>query len=443
MVEEKNTVQPEEQKPYLASLRPEKRGEDAYVVFRLDAPRDIQRVTYGGRFYNRGPNAHTELLHSFDGGKTWISSYTLVDTTSPWDVIHYEKVEGIPAGTKSVLIKYLWGAAGAGPAVCGPYAVRMEANYAPAVAGARPVDVTFTWNERQADYTTIQRSHTQRVLELPGTYEIRVGGADHPIMESVRIRLQDEWPANIGCQYDLPGPKKFQDRWVTYGKNLALGKPYTCTVPSREGWGANDGGGKILTDGIVGSPYVGGSAYQYGMLWHKGDQPQVTVDLGRPERCAAFRIQTGGYPFQDALKGEVQDQIEVLTSTDDKQYASQGRFDCRLRWKDIAVNDAWPDEETLKGPNYLLVAKEPVQARYVRFAITPQRILSVSEVQVLDSIAYEPFDLKLALPDGRDRSDITACNPRHFPSQARNVGKGGGKNRKHQELSNGQGQNNL
>jgi hypothetical protein len=435
VVEEKNVRQPEQQPGYLAALCAEKGSEDAYVVFRMDAPRDIQRVTYGGRFYNRGPNAHTELLHSFDGGKTWISSYKLVDTTSPWDVIHYEKVAGIPAGTKSVLLKYLWGAAEAGPAVCGPYAVRMEANYAPAVAATKPLEVTFTWNERQGDYTSIQRSHRQLVEKLPFTYAINVGGADHPIMESVRIQFRGEGNSQYGYSdgKDTADATKFTDRWVTYGKNLALGKPYTCSVPCRDGWGANDGGGKILTDGIVGSPYVGGSAYQYGMLWHKGDTPQVTVDLGQAERCAAFRIQTGGYPFQDALKGEVQDRIEVFTSADGKQYASQGYFDCRLRWKDIAVNDVWPDEETLKGPNYLLVAKEPVQARYVRFAITPQRILSVSEVQVLDSITYEPFDLKLALPDGRDRSDITACNPRHFPSQARNVGKGGGKSRKHQD----------
>ena len=66
----------------------------------VDAPRDITRVTYGGRFYNRGPKAHIDLLHTFDGGKTWTKSYTLTDTTPPWDVIHYEKVEDVPAGTR-------------------------------------------------------------------------------------------------------------------------------------------------------------------------------------------------------------------------------------------------------------------------------------------------------------------------------------------------------
>ena len=137
--------------------------------------------------------------------------------------------------------------------------------------------------------------------------------------------------------------------------------------------------------------------------------------------CAAFRIQAGGYPWWDALQGEVQDKVEVLTSADGQQYASQGFFDFRLRWKDLPVNDIWPDEETICGPNYLLMPPEPVEARYVRFVITPQRFLSVSEVQVLDSVTYQPFDLKIALPDGTDRSDISRYNPKHTPSEPRQV----------------------
>jgi hypothetical protein len=432
VVEEKNVKQPEDQKPYLASLCADKGGEDAYVVFRIDAPQDITAVTYGGRFYNRGQKAHIDMLHSFNGGKTWNRSYSLTDTTSPWDVIHYEKVTKVPAGTKSVLLKYLWNAFNSGPGVCGPYSVRMEANYTPAEAAMKPLEVTFAWNERQEDYKTIQRSHTQLVEKVPFTYEINVGGADHPVMESVQINLQgaratgSNQPVKYGYSdgKDTAGAKKVQDRWVTYGKNLAEGKPYTQTVPSQTNWDANDGGGKILTNGIVGSPYTGGAAYRYGALWMKNDKPVVTVDLGKIEHCGALRIQTGGYPFQDALQGEVGDKIEVLTSGDDKEYISQGFFDCRLRWKDIPVNDIWPDEEALRGPNYLLIPRTPVEARYVRFVITPARGgLAVSEVQVLDSVKYEPFDLKLALPDGKDRSDITQYNPKHTPSKPRKPGR--------------------
>jgi hypothetical protein len=273
------------------------------------------------------------------------------------------------------------------------------------------------------------------VEKLPCTYEVNVGGADHPVMELLRINFQGDSPsrrtqsAPVKYGYsdgkDIPNAKRLQDRWVTYGKNLAEGKPYTCSTPSATNWQAGDPEGKILTDGVVGPPYTGGAAYRYGALWSKGQRPVVTVDLGRVEKCAAFRIQTGGYPWWDALKGEVRDRVEVLTSMDDGRYVSQGFFDLNLRWKDIPVNEMWPDEETLCGPNRLLAPPQPVQARYVRFALAPERFLSVSEVQVLDSVTYEPFDWRLAPPDGADRSDITAHNPRHVPSQPRRPGRAG------------------
>ena len=421
VIEEKNTEHPEELKNSLVALCAEKGGEDAYIVFRVDAPSDITRVTYGGRFCAHGQKAHHAISHSFDGGKTWKQTYALTDITSPNDVIHYEKIDDVPAGSKSVLFKYLWEATNAGPAICGLYAVRMEVNHKAAKAVPSPMEVTYTWKERQADYTTVQRSHTQLVEKLPASYEINVGGADHPIMESLRINLQGALskPAAYGYSdgKENADAKRFQDRWVTYGRNLAEGKPYTTTVPTHTDYGANDGGGKILTDGGVGPTFIGGVAYHSGVVWKRNEKPVVTVDLGKPEHCAAFRIQTSGYPFLDALKGEVKDKVEVQTSVDGTKYDSQGFFDFRLRWKDIPANDVWLDDETLKGANYLLVAAKPVEARYVRFVITPDRgTLSVSEVQVLDSVTYEPFDLKLALPDGKDRADITAYNPKHYPS---------------------------
>ena len=44
---------------------------------------------------------------------------------------------------------------------------------------------------------------------------------------------------------------KFIPRWVTYGANLALGKPCQVSVPSGDNWGAGDPEGKKLTDGIA------------------------------------------------------------------------------------------------------------------------------------------------------------------------------------------------
>ncbi len=114
---------------------------------------------------------------------------------------------------------------------------------------------------------------------------------------------------------------------MTYGRNLAQGKPYTVTVPSTTQWGAGDPDGRRLTDGIGGPPYPGG-------------------------RAPGF-----------------------------------------------AANHFWPDDETLCVHLFELILPKPVEARYVRFAITPARTVTVSEVDVLEFICYEPFDLRLAMPD--------------------------------------------
>jgi hypothetical protein len=97
--------------------------------------------------------------------------------------------------------------------------------------------------------------------------------------------------------------------------------------------------------------------------------------------------------------------VEVLTSTDARQYASQGSFDLNLRWKDIPVNHMMPDDETATGFTYTVVPQGPVEARYVQYKITARRTLTVSEIQVLDSIEYTPFDLRIALPD--DKPGVT------------------------------------
>ena len=47
--------------------------------------------------------------------------------------------------------------------------------------------MTYNWSERQADYTLVERSHTQLVEKLPFTYKINVGGADHPVVKSLTI----------------------------------------------------------------------------------------------------------------------------------------------------------------------------------------------------------------------------------------------------------------
>jgi len=400
-VEHQNVVSEAEHPGYQGVLHTLEDKKPGYVVFRIDAPDDITRLHYGGRFYNRAPKSHIDLLHSFDNGKTWQKTYSLTETKAPWDVIHYETVEGIPTGTRSVLVKYLLDSPHAGTSACSIYAVRMEANYKRPAPAGQALEVTFNWSEVQADGSLVPRSHTQLVAQRPARYTIRVGGADHPVVESLRVNLKGA-VADVKYGYsdarEAPA-MKFMPRWVTYGANLALGKPYQVSVPSGDNWGAGDPEGKKLTDGIVGPPYAGGAAPRWGLCWTERKDPAITVDLGKPERCGAFRIQVTGYPFWDAMKGEVKDGIEVLTSMDDQNYASRGMVDTRLRWKDLPVNHMWPDDEQFAGPVFEMALPQPVQARYVRFKLTPKRFMIVSEVQVLDGIKYEPFDLRIALPE--------------------------------------------
>jgi hypothetical protein len=386
--------------------------EPSYVVFKMDAPRDIVSVTYGARMANRYEGNHIDFLHSFDGGKTWKQSYSLTSAKQPWDFIHYETIKDVPPGTRSVLFKYAIEGPSRNDAGTGLFAVRMEANYNPAdeTTARKPMEVTFTWKERQEDYKKfVERSHTQMVEKLPFKYDINVGGFDHPVMESLRLNVKNAAPASPAQPNQVKygysdgrdvGGKKFQERWMTVGKNLSEGKPYTCSKPSLTTWGAGDSKGTVLTDGIVGSPEAGGIAYRWGALWDSGEV-DIVVDLGKSEKCGAFRVQTTGYPFHDAMQGEVQDDVEVFTSADGKEFVSQGKINFKLRWKDFAANYFWNQDERFTGHNFELLLDRQVEAKFVKFTLKPKRALCVSEVQVLDFIKYKPFDLKLAMPDER------------------------------------------
>jgi len=401
ILEEQNIKADEKNQGYYGTLHPVTPNTEGYVVFKINAPTDATSITYGGRFSNRVPKSHIDLRHSFDGGKTWIQSYSLTDTKAPWDVIHYETVTNIPAGTRSVLFKYAMTTPGGSELCCSIFAVRMELNHKLAAPGDGPVEVTFNWSERKKDYTLVPRSHTQLVSKFPATYTINVGGDDHPIVDSLTVNpkgARGEVKYGYSDGKDVGG-EKWVGKWATYGKNLAFGKPYTTSLPSLTQWGAGDPDGKKLTCGRVGPSYSGGLTYALGVVYNTGTAPEIIVDLGTPQKCAAFRIHILGYPIWDALNGEVKDQTEVLTSLDGQSFKSAGFFDFNLHWKDLPVNFMWPDYEGLQAYNFFLPMTTPVEARYVKYKLTPKRMMGVTQVQVLDSFKLEPFALKVALPD--------------------------------------------
>jgi hypothetical protein len=401
IVKQRNVAFAKNNPGYMGTMHAEKANEEAWVVFQMDAPRDITRINYGGRFYNRAPKSHIDLLHSFDGGKTWIPSYSLTDTKQPWDVIHYETVERIPPGTRSVRFKYLLNSSEAGTAACSIYAVRMEANYQPADATFQPVEVTFAWSESQKDRSLVERSHTELITRLPWKYTINVGGEDHPVMKSLRVNLQG---AGTDVKYGYSdgkdvGGEKFVPRWMTCGRNLAEGKTYALSLQSETNWDAGDPDGRKLTDGVAGPSFAGGTSYRYGALWSAKKNPVVTLDLTAPTKCASFGMNFHGYPWHDALKGQIKDKVEVLVSADGITYTSLGFLHTDLRYKEIPVNFMLPDDEHLTGATFRLIPDKPVQARYVQFKIGNQRVFDVTELEVLDAIDFKPFDLRIALPE--------------------------------------------
>ena len=401
VAEEKNIACDEKHIGYQGVVYPKTPNEDAYLVYRIDAPRDLVRVTYGGRFYNRHPGSRIEIAHSLDGGKTWTTTWSLTDTKPPWDVIHYEAAD-IPPGHRAVWIRYLMHGPAAARSACSIYAVRMEANHRPADATFKPVEVTFTWFEPKKNRTmAVRRSHTQRVDRVPCKYVINVGGEDHPRMASLQVNLKG---AAENARYGYSdgqdmGGEKWVGRRLTCGTNLAVGKAYTLSLPSETGWGAGDPDGTKLTDGVAGPPYAGGTSYRCGALWGKGKNPVITLDLGTVTTCAAFGMNFHGYPWWDALKGEIQDRVEVLVSTDGKDYTSLGFLKTDLRWKDLPVNHMWPDHEVIQGATFRLIPEKRVEARYVQYRVTNQRFFCSTELEVLDAISYEPFDLRIALPE--------------------------------------------
>src|SRR5256885_10352271 len=120
-VESKNIKTDEKHEGWHGVMHPTDEGE-GYVVFKIDAPQDIVKFTQTARMQVKAAKAEVRFEHSFDGGKTWVKSYTFNDNTPPFDDIHDEVVTDIPSGTKSVLFKYIMKDSSL-------YSVRMEADH--------------------------------------------------------------------------------------------------------------------------------------------------------------------------------------------------------------------------------------------------------------------------------------------------------------------------
>ncbi|MCS7239463.1 MAG: hypothetical protein NZ899_14520 [Thermoguttaceae bacterium] len=405
VVEEVNIATEREHPGWRGVMFAREPNKEAYTVYKIRAPRPIKRIVYGGRFYNRAPGAQIQLLHSFDGGRSWQLAWTLTETEQPWDDIHYVTVDDIPPDTREVLFKYLLRARQAGSMACSMYSVRMEVQHEVADPVFRPFDVTFTWEEIQPDRSRVRRSHTQRIDRVPFVYTIDVGGTDHPVVESLEIAsCGQKENVRYGYSDDRPGlGKQVIDFWQELGTNLLQGKPYTLSHEPNGAWGGDDPARRKLTDGVVGSNYAGGTAMQYAAGFdEKMGTVDITVDLGVPQKIAALGIHlTAGWPWWDALQGEVRDEVDAFLSPDGKEFVYCGTFNLNLFRRDIPINHMLPDDEKAQAWNYVLPLPERKEAQLVRFRLRPKRIVGVTEVQAWDHLERRPFKLKILLPEKR------------------------------------------
>ncbi|MGQ9504963.1 MAG: hypothetical protein ACUVQR_08630 [Thermogutta sp.] len=174
----------------------------------------------------------------------------------------------------------------------------------------RPLHVPFTWDEIHSARTRIRRSHRQRIDTIPMRYVIDVSGVDHPLVDSLRVALAEDEPnSSYGYLDNKPGfGKRVSDIWQECGPNLLQGKPYTLSAQPTGAWRADDPQRRKLTDGVVGSNYGGGTAMKYAAGFDEKSGPvDITVDMGSVNAIAVGIHLTPGWPWWDALKGEVRD----------------------------------------------------------------------------------------------------------------------------------------
>jgi len=368
------------------------------IVYQLEAPGDMTELTYGGRFYNRAAGSTIALAHSTDGGGTWTTSWTLTDTKDPWDDVHFETVK-LPAGTRQVLVRYTLSSSVAGAySGCSIYSVRMEARYQPKHASFEPLEVTYNWDELH-DGAWVERSHTQLITRSRQRYFISTGGDDLPRTNWVRVGLKGALPEvtyGYSDGVDMQAEPFVRTRHI-WGRNLALGKPYTFSVPSDTNWEGGDPEMSKLTDESVASTYGGGTTYREGPIWAPRRNPVITLDLEKPEKLAAVRFHVTGYPH-DFYNGPFCD-VEVLTSTDGESFQSQGTVTTRMKYKDVDGDFVMPENLKFASWVFPLIFEEPVTARYVRYSVSnPKMYFNCSEVMAYDSVKVVDWHEPLAMP---------------------------------------------
>jgi hypothetical protein len=263
-----------------------------------------------------------------------------------------------------------------------------------------PLEVTFCWTEHR-ESGDLERRHTELVTSPPHEYTLNVGGFRDPTMNWVRLTLQgsgrDGDHAGYSDGQDL-GPAA-KPLWVRYrwGKNLALGRPYTLVGAQDE---RNPDGGGDLTDGIIAPPdtYVSVKYMPTYVMFAQDVSPIITLDLGTEQTVSAVRVHAG----QEAgFHLSYPDTIKVETSSDGNSFAFAGSAPFNQVFDPPADYVPWELDRADIFDNlpaggrlayaYRICFQSPVPARYIRITCNGRKSwgMLLSEVQAFDHVSME------------------------------------------------------
>jgi len=168
------------------------------------------------------------------------------------------------------------------------------------------LQVSFDWSERQKDGSTLERRHTQSIPRVPFKYanKCRRRRSSDECIRCGQFAGRFREPTEGYSDGKDAGGEKFMPKWLTCGRNLALNKSYSFSVPSYTNWGAGDSDGKKLdTREACGPSYAAAVPIEPARSGWRMTNPVITLDLASAGGLRSFGLNFHGYPWWDALKG--------------------------------------------------------------------------------------------------------------------------------------------
>ena len=405
--------------------------EETHVTFQLDAPRPILKFRMGGSIWLSGRAESNYIRYEYrlrGANGRWGSWRTAgnFDYEHTRDNYHQRRNQNkyleFPvrqADVTGVQFRYVFRTTNTSQYHrTGASLLRMEVDYQAPDATFMPIEVIYNWTEYYEplpDHESggVVRSHTERITKLAHRYRISVGGHIRPHSNWVRINLEGSSPEPVTLGYS--DGKNVGDRDaiapVRYvrGKLLSLNKPYTVSVPPRQGAFHTKGDDQELTDGYIKEPQSTSTTDTGLAHWARGvDTLELTVDLGEVQTVGGGRVDC--YIMWDGVR--FPNSVEIRTSTDGRRFTSRGRDRHRsARYAHNGWPANWPLHPRHDAPrsglfpdfglkaNYIFVPFEkPVEARYVKFLIQAQPGwgFQLTEVNVWDSLEAQPWTPRLS-----------------------------------------------